>query len=369
MAGAVHELCAVPGRGDRLPRRGVHRLRRDPGPDRGAGRLLRVPQHRVVGGELNGRRPDRVGPGAVGAVAAGHGAADVHHDHIARGQHPAGRLMVRAGRVRPGGHDHEVHPGMTLGSDRLRDVRRDLLLGPPRSQPLRHRRMHPVDGCARLAQGRDLRGCLADAQPAQGRAGQPLPGGGQRLAEAQHHHRPHPVRASPVLGTGPSRPATSAYGSSVSSHGRMSRPRPPAGEAWAAGSSSRGTTRNGSPSAGHREAGQPLQLLGVVADQVAQVRAGRQQQSCQSGLAGRVGGQPQPVRRVEFSGGRRSLPEASVPTRCVRSTGIPARHGAILSWGKPWRRLLPIWEACCAPVGSALFPFGALSVPSRQEGP
>ena len=93
--------------------------------------------------------------------------------------------------------------------------------------------------------------------------------------------------ARPGRVPGPSRPATSAYGSSVSSQAMISRPRPPAGDAWAAGSSSRGTTRNGRRRPGrprHGQAGQPLELVRVVAGQVAQVRSGGEQQRVQARL-------------------------------------------------------------------------------------
>src|SRR5215472_18517760 len=71
VAGPVHEVLAVTSRGDRLAGRRVDRLRGHTGPDRDARRLLSVPQHLVIGGELRGRRADRVGPGAVRAVPAG----------------------------------------------------------------------------------------------------------------------------------------------------------------------------------------------------------------------------------------------------------------------------------------------------------
>jgi len=79
--------------------------------------------------------------------------------------------------------------------------------------------VHPVDRVGRLAERRDFGSALADAQAAQGGAGQALAGGGQRVA-------------------------------SVSSQAMMSSPIWLAGEAIAAGSSSLGTTRNGGRSAG-----------------------------------------------------------------------------------------------------------------------
>ena len=80
--------------------------------------------------------------------------------------------------------------GRAPRGDRLRDVRRDLVLaGPP--QPVRNPRVRPVDRGPGLAQRRYLAGALRSSR--EGGGGQPLPGHGQRRAEAQHHHRPHPV--------------------------------------------------------------------------------------------------------------------------------------------------------------------------------
>ncbi len=52
-------------------------------------------QHLVVGKELIRRMADRVRPGAVGAVAGRHRAADVDHDHVTVFDDPVGDLVVR----------------------------------------------------------------------------------------------------------------------------------------------------------------------------------------------------------------------------------------------------------------------------------
>ena len=71
-----------------------------------------------------------------------------------------------------------------------------------------------------------------------------------RSTISAHMRSARPTEDTPAGAEALSRFATSAYGSSVSSQGIISRPRPPAGDAWAAGSSRRGTTRNGAPPAG-----------------------------------------------------------------------------------------------------------------------
>ena len=283
--GAVDEVLAVAGRGDRLPGRGVHRLRADARPDRRAGGLLGVLEHLVVRGELRRRLADRVGPGAVRAVAAGHGAADVHHDRVARAPAPGpDGSWCGLAAFGPEADDHEVGPGVALGHDRVARCRR--------RPPARSGRAaaSPAPGaCTRSIAAPASRsaatsaGVLRIRSPRSAALARPWLGAGQRGPEPEHHQRPHPVRQADRRRTGPSRPATSAYGSSVSSQATISRPRPPAGEACAAGSSSRGTTRNGGRPAGHRQAGQPLQLMRVVAGHVAQVRARGEQQRAEPG--------------------------------------------------------------------------------------
>ena len=138
---------------------------------------------------------------------------------------------------------------------------------------------------AGLAQRLDLGRALAHAQLAQHRAGGDLLGAGQRGAEAQRHARAHMRSATPTRAT--CRAAARRPGRT----GRRSRPRAPSpgrgrppGDACAAGSSSRGTTRNGLARRGQHQAGEPLELDGVVAGDVAQVGAGRQEQGVEARL-------------------------------------------------------------------------------------
>ena len=257
---------------------------RHPRPDRGAGGLLGVEQHLVVGGELGGRLADRVGPGAVRAVARGHGAADVHDHGVAGGQDPVRHLVMRAGGVRSRGHDHEVHGGVALGQDGLGDDRADLPFGQPGPQPAGDARVHPVDGLARLAQRGDLGGSLPDPQRTQGAAGQRLAHAGQRVTEPQHEQRPHPV------GQADRRDAPEQAGDQAERVVGLL----PRDDLQAERAGRRGL-RGGQLQARHEQgrvavrrdgqAGQAFQLLGVVAGDVAQVRAGRQQHGVQAGCA------------------------------------------------------------------------------------
>ena len=202
VAGAVHEELAVAGRGDRLPGRRVDGLGGDAGPDGRARGLLGGLEHAVVLGELRRRLADGVGAGAVRAVAAGHGPADVHHDHVAGLEDPPGRGVMRAGGVRPGRHDREVGLGVALLDDGVADVGGDLLLGAARPQPAGHPAVHPVDGLARRAQGGDLgrllrarssrRARLASSWPASGSAAR------SRSTISAHIRSDSPTAAGPA---------------------------------------------------------------------------------------------------------------------------------------------------------------------------
>ena len=92
-------------------------------------------------------------------------------------------------------------------------------------------------------------GGLRDRSPRSAAEARPCPAAGS-TSRNRSTISAHIRSDRPTDSTAPSRPATSWYGSSVSSHGMMSSPAPQAGEACAAGSSSRGTTRKGSPAAG-----------------------------------------------------------------------------------------------------------------------
>ena len=227
------------------------------------------------------------------------------------GQHAVGDLVVRAGGVRAGPDDHEVHGGVPLGQDGLGDHRPTARsVSPGRSQP-GTRRVHPVDGGAGLAQGRDLGRRLADpqrraarARPAPGRA----PGSASRNFSTDSAH----IRSeSPTVATGPSKPRPARTGRRSpprgSSPGRASRPgRPAPRPAPAAARTARARLgRDG-------QAGQPLELLGVVADDVPQVRARGQQHGVEPGRAGRLAHLTEAPRGIQFV--RRHDIDARPPT-------------------------------------------------------
>jgi hypothetical protein len=75
--------------------------------------------------------------------------------------------MMRAGGVRAGTDDHEVHGGVPLGQDGLGDHRTHGPLGQPGPQPAGDTGVDPVDGGAGLSQGRDLGRGLGDPQRTQ----------------------------------------------------------------------------------------------------------------------------------------------------------------------------------------------------------
>ena len=99
-----------------------------------AGRL-RLVQHGVELGELGRRLAGVDAAGDVGAVAGAvvgeHRAAEVAQHDLAGADDPVARLVVRAGRVRPGGDDGEVHPVVALGEQPAAEVGRHLGLGAP----------------------------------------------------------------------------------------------------------------------------------------------------------------------------------------------------------------------------------------------
>ena len=252
MAGTVQELRPVAGVGDQVAGGGVHRLR----PARRDGRSRRAARWAaystsVVVGEVGGRAgADDVGAGRVGAVAGGHGAADVDHDRVAGGDPPVGGGVVRAGAVGSGGDDDEVHGRVTGRPDRGGDVRADLGLGPARSQPLAisawtESIAAPASRSAATSAG-DLRSRSSrSTSPARRWV---LPGNAARSARTCSAHIRLP---RPTVPTGPPRArTTSGYGSVPSAWSTMRTPVPGAGDASAAGRSRAGTTSVGSPCAG-----------------------------------------------------------------------------------------------------------------------
>ena len=201
-----------PSPGDRLTGGGVDRLGAHAGPDGPVRRLLRVLQHLVVGEEAGGRLADRVGPGAVRTVAGRHHPADVHDHRVPRAQHPVGDPVVRAGRVRAGADDHEIHLGVPLGQDGLGDQRSHLAFGPAGLEPAPGPARAPGRSRPRPpAAPRPRRGSCASAGPAA--PSWPGPGGPPGIASRNRSTiRAHIWSASPATLTGPSRRAIRVYG-------------------------------------------------------------------------------------------------------------------------------------------------------------
>ena len=226
--------------------------------------------------------------------------------------------MVRAGAVGPGGDDDEVDGDVPGGADRRGDVGGRPRPRCGRAQPLAHPQVHGVDRGAGLGERRDLGRGLTDPQLAQHVAGEPLaaPGSAARRARTCSAH----IRsASPTAATGPSRAATtSGYGSVPSGGRRCARrwpargtPRRPGVPGWARSGSAR--PRRAAPG---RSAAPGV---GVVAGQVAQVRAGGEQQRVEAGGGGGAprGGQPvRPDTARRFSPGQLNGRLVAPGSRC-----------------------------------------------------
>ena len=174
-------------------------------------------------------------------------------------------------------------------------------------------------------------------------AGQVLAHPRQRVPQPEHHQRPHPVRqANPALRHPEPRgdqrvrvvglvprdeiQAQAARGRRLRS-GQLEprhdheRPGPGGGRA--------GRVRRRR----NHQAGEPLKLVRVVAGQVAQVRAGGEQQSGQARIPGRRRGQVKPARRVEAR-----IKPVGVH-HALRSSVTPFPHFPCLSIISPVRML------------------------------
>ena len=150
-------------------------------------------EHRVL---LRGRgrgRAERVGAGAVRAVATRHRAADVDDHRVTFGDLPVRGHVVWAGPVGSRRHDREVHPLVAGLQDGLLDVVRDFALGPARSQPLPHACVHLVDCCSRRGEVTHLGGVLAHPRLGQHGTGGDLVRVRHGGPKAQHLLRPHTV--------------------------------------------------------------------------------------------------------------------------------------------------------------------------------
>ena len=152
MPGAVDEQLPEPGRGEVLACGGIDLADRDPRSDGLACQALRLLQHRVRLGDLGGGLAHRVGPGAVGVIAAGQRPADVHHHDVPGLDHPVGHPVVRVGAVRARADDHELGAREPLGLDGGGDELAHLRLGPAHLQELPHPGMHCIDATGGLGE-------------------------------------------------------------------------------------------------------------------------------------------------------------------------------------------------------------------------
>ncbi len=232
--------------------------------------------------------------------------------------------MVRRGAVGARAHDHEVDLDVPLGDDRVVDVAAHLGLGAPRPQPVTDSGVHAVDRRARGTQLGDLGRRLAHPQLAQDLPRELLLHTGQRSPEGEHLLRPHVVvqrhradsarqqlgdQAVGVLGLLPGNDLQPQ----LLDTGRLGR-----GPLQARHHQHRRGQRARCALflvGGQQQAGEPLQRLGVVAGEIAQVGTRRHQQGADTGggrgragaieaeaevgggHGGRHAGQPRPRRR------------------------------------------------------------------------
>jgi hypothetical protein len=183
--------------------------------------------------------------------------------------------------VRAGGDDDEVDPVMALGHDRLRDVAPDLAFGAARSQPLPHPGVDTVDSVAGGPQPLYLVGGLAQAERSQHRAGSGQPGFREDVTEAQHLLGPHPV-GDPESGRRVSESVTEQTGGQGEGIVGLAVADQAHEVGGAAGCRGRRLEQwhNEDRVTGGRDqqGGEAFQRQGVVPDEVAQVRPGRDDQ-------------------------------------------------------------------------------------------
>ena len=188
-----------------------------------------------------------------------------------------GRVVVRAGGVRAGADDGEVDLVVTLGDEPGGDVGGHLRLRPPDEGDLAAMQLggDAIGGLAGGAQGGDLGVVLDHAQRADDRrrrADTTPPAG---AAEARRESAPTSGRRRRPSRPPPHSRATRSTGSADSGHGAMVNT---SGCSTTRGASSWATTSVASPSLRHDEHRQPFQRHRVVAGEVGQVVADREEQ-------------------------------------------------------------------------------------------
>jgi len=123
----VEEALAVAGRVDHRPCRVIHISDLDPGPHRGARRLLGSPDDGVDLDELRIGLPHRHGASRVAAVPV-QDAAEIEDQRIAELEGAIPRLVMWRRRIRTGCDDREVDALVPVGKQQLRQIRRDVTL-------------------------------------------------------------------------------------------------------------------------------------------------------------------------------------------------------------------------------------------------
>ncbi len=277
VTGSVDEVLAVPGLGDDSAGGAVDLLARCSHHGRRDRRLLRLEEHRVGVGHV-GRDVARVhATGGVRAVSV-HRAAEVAQHDLVLPNHPRAGMMMRARGVLTRSHDREVHDLVTFGDDPRGQIGRHLGLG---AADERNR----ARTAARRRCGRRRRRAAASASSSAWsfimRSG-PTTSTARRYVALGICGKQLDQESGPHLVTDRNRPsapdaivATSAVGSSVSPHGNSSNT---PGCRLDSRCLQTGNHHRGITVGGHDQHRQALERHRVIAGQVRQVVADRQQQ-------------------------------------------------------------------------------------------
>ncbi len=337
-------------------------------------RLLRLAEDGVGLGDVRRYVAGEHAASRVAAVAV-HRAAEVAQHDLAVGDHPVAGVVVRAGCVLAGGDDGEVHLVVPLGDEAGRDVGRHLGLGAADERDLTAVELvgDAIGGRTGGPQRSDLGRVLDHSQraddvdrPAERRLGQAR----QQLHEESGPHLVADGRrrgAADELGDDGRRvvgllPRAQTERARLLDHARCLEPR---------------DDHRGIAVAWHDEHGQPLQRHRLVAGEVGQVVADRQQQDVHA-LVGH--GLADPVEPLEVD--RRSHPPSLPPgSRAdpspsagrVRAVGS-GPHGDLDRLRRTGRRTRPpTWRG--SSTGSAGWPrrgrgrAAARRAPTRRSGP
>jgi hypothetical protein len=192
MTGAVHEPLAIARFGDDGARGRVDLLTRRAHRCRAHARLLRGDEHVVGVADLGVDVADHEHARDVGAVAV-HGAAEVAEHDVAGLDDPVARIVMGAGRVRARGDDGEVGAFVAALEHALDELAVHVELGTPPEGPRPHRCRDLVDDRGRRPQRLDLGGVFHHAHRARHLAGPAERHVGKRLLEVKHEASPRVV--------------------------------------------------------------------------------------------------------------------------------------------------------------------------------